>query len=134
MGYYMDQIGQDFTILAENKVKAFEALKQWEQEKISSYSYPLNILPLGDASTLEEAMAELNWEAETDDHGNIVGLWFRGEKLYEEDAWLDKISATVQPRSKIKMQGEDGYIWCWYFDGKGCATYDGEIVFPGMPE
>ena len=60
MGYYMEQIGQDFTILAENKVKAFEALKQWEQEKISSYSYPLNILPLGDASTLEEAMDPQN--------------------------------------------------------------------------
>lgn len=32
MGYYMEQIGQDFTILAENKSKAFEALKRWEQE------------------------------------------------------------------------------------------------------
>lgn len=134
MGYYMEQIGQDFAILAENKSKAFEALKRWEQEMISSYSYPLNILPLGDASTLEEALNELNWEAETDDHGNIVGLWFRGGKLYEEDVWLDKISAMVQKGSKIKMQGEDGHIWCWYFDGEGCVTYNGEIVFPGIPK
>lgn len=134
MGYYMDQIGQDFTILAENKVKAFEALKQWEQEvtkKLPAFSCSP---PLGEASTLEEAMDELNWETETDDHGDIVGLWFRGGKLYEEDVWLDKISTMVQPGSKIKMQGEDGYIWCWYFDGNGCVTYDGTIVFPGMPE
>ena len=59
MGYYMEQIGQDFTIFAEDKSKAFEALKRWEQEQISSYSYPLNILPLGDASTLEESLEEL---------------------------------------------------------------------------
>lgn len=47
MGYYMEQIGQDFTILAENKSKAFEALKRWEQEQINNYSYPLNFFRLG---------------------------------------------------------------------------------------
>lgn len=134
MGYYMEQIGQDFTIFAEDKSKAFEALKRWEQEQISSYSYPLNILPLGDASTLEESLEELDWEAETNDRGDIVSLWFRGEKLHDEDIWFDEIGAMVQKGYKIKMQGEDGHIWCWYFDGEGCVTYDGEIVFPGMPK
>lgn len=37
MGYYMEQIGQDFTILAENKSKAFEALKRWEQEVTKNF-------------------------------------------------------------------------------------------------
>ena len=47
MGYYMEQIGQDFTIFAEDKSKAFEALKRWEKEQISSYSYPLIFFRLG---------------------------------------------------------------------------------------
>lgn len=134
MGYYMEQIGQDFTILAENKSKAFEALKRWEQEMIRSYPQISDMPPLGKSTTLEEALEELDWEAETNDRGDIVDLWFRGEKLHDEDIWLDRIGTIVQPGSKIKMQGEDGCAWCWYFDGGRCVTYDGEIVFPGMPE
>lgn len=136
MGYYMEQFDQDFRIPAPNKQQAFDLLKQWEQKEIDKHPY-LNDeynRPLGKAMTLEDALAELGWEAETDEDGSIAQLCFTGEKLHDEDEWLDIMGPAVERGSKLMMRGEDGFHWCWYFDGESCVDYPGEIVFPDMPE
>ena len=134
MGYYMDQFDQAFRISAENKAAAFEALKGWaqkEMERNAAYAH-LGHSPIGDAMELEDALLELDWETSTDDCGNIVEMCFSGEKLHDEDEWLDAIAPHVDKGSQLMMRGEDGC--CWYFDGESCTTYSGEVVFPDMPD
>ena len=136
MSYYMDQFDQAFRISAENKAAAFEVLKNWalrEMERNAAYAH-LGHSPIGDATELEEALSELDWETSTDDCGNIVEMRFSGEKLHDEDEWLDAIAPYVDKGSQLMMRGEDGCSWCWYFDGESCTTYSGEVVFPAMPD
>lgn len=83
---------------------------------------------------LEDALSELDWETGTDDCGNIIEICFSGEKLHDEDEWLDAIAPHVDKGSQLMMRGEDGCSWCWYFDGESCTTYLGEVVFPDMPD
>lgn len=136
MGYYMDQFDQAFRISAENKAAAFEALKDWaqkEMEQNAAYAH-LGHSPIGDATELEDALLELDWETGTDDCGNIIEMCFSGEKLHDEDEWLDAIAPHVDKGSQLMMRGDDGCSWCWYFDGESCTTYLGEVVFPDMPD
>ena len=136
MGYYMDQFDQAFRISAENKAAAFEALKGWaqkEMEQNAAYAH-LGHSPIGDATELEDALLELDWETGTDDCGNIIEMCFSGEKLHDEDEWLDAIAPHVDKGSQLMMRGDDGCSWCWYFDGESCTTYLGEVVFPDMPD
>lgn len=136
MGYYMEQFDQAFRISAENKAAAFEALKGWalkEMERNAVYAH-LGHSPIGDATELEDALSELDWETSTDDCGNIVEMCFSGEKLHDEDEWLDVIAPHVDKGSQLMMRGEDGCSWCWYFDGESCTTYSGEVIFPDMPD
>ena len=136
MGYYMDQFDQAFRISEENKAAAFEALKGWaqkEMERNAAYAH-LGHSPIGDATELEDALSELDWETSTDDCGNIVEMCFSGEKLHDEDEWLDTIAPHVDKGSQLMMRGEDGCSWCWYFDGENCTTYLGEVIFPDMPD
>ena len=132
MGYYMEQFDQAFRISAENKAAAFEALKSWalkEMERNAAYAH-LGHSPIGDATELEDALSELDWETSTDDCGNIVGMCFSGEKIHDEDEWLDAIAPHVDKGSQLMMRGEDGCSWCWYFDGESCTTYSGEVIIP----
>ncbi len=131
MGYYMSQVDQDFTILAENKQAAFELLKQWAQKV--SISHP-HYQPFGNAKTLEDALNELRWAPDTDENGNITELYFEGEKLRDEAEWMDAIAPMVKEGSKLMMCGEEGSHWCWYFDGESCVDYPGEVIYPDMPE
>ena len=136
MGYYMEQFDQTFRISAENKAAAFEALKSWalkKMERNAAYAH-LGCSPIGNAMELEDALSELDWETGTDDCGNIIEMCFSGEKLHDEDEWLDAIAPHVDKGSQLMMRGEDGRSWCWYFDGESCTTYLGEVVFSDMPD
>lgn len=136
MSYYMEQFDQAFRIAAENKAAAFEALKGWAQEELERnaiYAH-LNRSPIGNALELEDALSKLDWETSTDDCGNIIEMRFSGEKLRDEDDWLDVIAPHVDKGSQLMMRGEDGCSWCWYFDGESCTTYSGEVIFPDMPD
>lgn len=137
MGYYMEQVGpQKFIIREADKVPAYEALKKWEQKEIERYGgYGCNVQPpLDNAETLEDALRALDWEAENNPQGDIDGLCFNGEKLHEDGVWLNYIAPYVVHGSRLTMLGEDGDHWCWYFDGKTCEEYSGEVVFPEMPK
>lgn len=135
MSYYMEQFDQAFRIAAENKAAAFEALKGWAQKELERnavYAH-LNRSPIGNALELEDALSELDWETGTDGCGSITEMRFSGEKLHDEDDWLDAIAPYVDKGSQLMMRGEDGCCWCWYFDGERCTTYPGEVVFPELP-
>lgn len=132
---YMYQIDQHFEIVAANKQAAFQALKDWEKSEVTtcpSYAQ-LGVFPLGDAETLEEALYELDWLVENDPNGSITEMNFQGEKEHEEDAWLKELAPYVTGGSYLTMQDGGGSVWRWYFDGKTCEQYAGELIFPGCP-
>lgn len=131
MGYYMAQIDHHFKIAAADIPAALDALKQWEAAEMKKRPY--SSYQLEDAETLEDALGELDWESKSNEQGDIVGLYFTGEKLFNEDDWLNAIAPHVAKGSYLMMSGDDGQSWCWYFDGTRCVTYAGELVFPDMP-
>ena len=133
---YMYQIDQHFEIVAANKQAAFQALKDWEKRQINRNNLydTFGRLPLGNATTLEEALSELYWEPETDEEGNVVALCFSGEKSCDEDDWLCVLAPFVARGSYLTMEGEYSNAWRWYFDGETCKEYAGELIFPGCPE
>ena len=135
MGYDMYQINQRFKIAAGNKEEAFQALKGWEKREIEQNNslVEFGCPPLGDAETLEEALRELCWEPETDEEGNVVELYFTGDRLSDEDNWLNVLAPYVAKGSYLTMEGEDCYAWRWYFDGETCKEYGGKLTFPGCP-
>lgn len=140
MSYFMYQIGGDFTIPSSKKQMAFDLLKKWELNEFDSKVDRYHISsryenhPVNNAESLEDAFSEYDWEAETDDAGNITGICFVGEKLIDEDAWLSAIAPAVRKGSKLMMVGENGYNWCWYFDGTTCTEYFGEVIYPNVPK
>ena len=134
MSYYMDSISAKFLIKAENKEAAFSALKNWafEQMRKNDLSRRLDMSPIGEATLLEDALCELDWEPSMDNDGNIVEIFCSGAKLRQEEEWMDVIAPYVEPGSQINMCGEDGSLWCWRFNGQNCIEYSGELTFPDM--
>lgn len=135
MGYYMEQRDHHFQIAADDQAAALDALRQWETHELEQYPQYRDLMqtPLGNAETLMDALGALDWEAQLNEQGDIVGLIFYGEKLHEEDAWLEALAPYVVKGSYLTMLGEDGQIWRWYFDGTHCITCPGKTVFPDLP-
>ena len=131
MSYYMSQLsGEDFVIRNENKPAAMNALRNWEKSVLLSGESSL----FGHAKNLEDMLHTLGWEAYRNENGDIVGISFIDETLCDEDQWMNAIAPFVERGSIIKMHGEDDCLWCWYFDGKCCTSYSGEVVFPDLPD
>jgi hypothetical protein len=49
--------------------------------------------------------------------GDAVHIEFRGEKLRDDTEMFRALGPFVEAGSYIDMEGEDGYIWSWRFDG-----------------
>ena len=135
MSYWMEQIDQHFSIPAEGRQAAFDALRGWERRQMERYPQfaELRRRPLGNAKSLKDTLCELSWEVEMDNSGAICEMYFEGDRLGDEDEWLDEIAPYVAVGSYLTMRGEDGFCWRWYFDGSHCTTYEGKLVFPDMP-
>lgn len=131
MSYYMSQLGDgDFVIRNENKPAAMNALRNWEKSILRSGESSL----FKRAANLEDMFHTLGWEAYPNERGDIVEISFIDDTLCDEDQWMNAIAPFVEHGSIIKMHGEDDCLWCWYFDGKCCTSYSGEVVFPDIPD
>jgi hypothetical protein len=118
MGYWMTQRGdQDFTIKKENQEKALIAIKALSFEptrSISGYSWVDDNYV--NANTLKEALDIWRWEAMIDKDGDIIDLYFTGDKLGDEDFLFRAIAPYVEDGSYIEMSGEDSCLWRWCFE------------------
>lgn len=130
MGYRVFQRDSKFSILAGNKRPALNALLGYDAEQVLKNRFRR---PSGNQSTLESLLKEWDWQVETDADGNITDICFENERLGEEYEWFDRIAPYVVPGSYIAFEGEDGAIWCHYFDGKRCTEHQGKIIFPSIP-
>lgn len=133
MGYRVDFRGGNFFLWNMNKELAAKVLARYVQDAIlhrdSCYD------PVGENDSLEDILSSFGWAVDNvDEQGNITYISFEGECLGDEDRWFDAISPYVRKGSWLAMEGEDGDIWCYYFDGSHCTTHKGCITFPSIPD
>jgi len=132
MGYYMNQRDSIFTIKAENKEAALEAVKalatkdnrftnagriasvNGREVKVRCYSW-VNDNYI-DAKTLKEAVSCWRWCLEEDNTGDVIGIYFEGEKLGNDEVLFEALAPFVESDSYIEMSGEEAALWRWSFE------------------
>jgi len=126
MGYCMNQQEATFTIKPSNLAGALASIKALaggETIKDASgrhYSW-VSTEDFVKAETLSEAMNAWRWHVTCDEEtGEVENILFEGEKLGDDPKLFNAIAPFVEPGSYIEMQGEDGSLWRWFFDGKTC--------------
>lgn len=136
MGYYIDQIDSEFEIKAANVPFAWNALKQLFSPNngtiVDSSGIHFSWIESKDvvnAPTFAKAMSESRWDIETNDAGDVTGIWFNGEKYGDDDLVLGQIAPFVEDGSYIIMQGEDGERWKWKFKDGIFSEVRGRFVF-----
>ena len=127
MGYAMHSEDAEFTIKPSNVAGALASIKALAGgETITDssgrhYSW-VETREFVEAETLSQAMRAWRWVlVRNGETGEIEGINFEGEKIGDEAALFGAIAPFVEPDSYIQMQGEDGALWRWLFDGKTCT-------------
>lgn len=144
MGYYVQQIDQQFFIAKNDCKKALTAIKKLAQhaDKMSGGSSNgerwfswVTTSDFVNAKSLEEALSAWRWLAEQDKDGNIAYLYFEGDKLGDEETLFDAIAPYVKDGSYLEMSGEDGARWRWGFEDGKCKEREAHIDFePSIPK
>ena len=147
MGYCISQINGKFFMEAKNKPAALEAMfEMWNprnNDKMHGGSWGPNgtvkyyswmNLSADDwrnrnIKTLEEGLEAWEFDVDTDDQGNIISLWFDGEKAGDEDFMIEAIAPYVEAGSYLDFRGEDDAHWRWEFDGKTVTNQVGRVSF-----
>jgi len=115
MGYYMDQRDNSFFLPKEKQQEALQAIKiAGEKNRRIFDSHILQF------QTLQEALEAWAWKPEFDEEGNIVAIYFEGNKSGNELELFNALAPYVKAGSFIEMGGEDGAIWRFQFDGTTC--------------
>lgn len=81
------------------------------------------------ANSIFEAFYAWRWEADTDQDGDISGIFFRGEKLGQDVIFFQAIAPYVTEGSYICMRGEDGSLWRWLFTEGRCIEQEGTVTY-----
>ena len=74
-------------------------------------------------------LREWRWAPELNDDGDIIALYFEGEKLGDDVLLWQAIAPAVADGSFLEMVGEDGCIWRWWFDGTACDEQSSTVTF-----
>ena len=112
-----------FYILERNQKEALQAIKSLagkENIKDSSgahFSW-VDTESFVKARHIEDAFKAWRWFVEFDTCDNIINISFEGEKYGDDLIFFKVIAPYVEAGSYIQMQGEDGEMWRWVFDGK----------------
>lgn len=114
MGYYMDQRYADFRIKKQNFP---------EIEKILPQQFPWT----SGCFEIGELFDCFSWELDFNDEGDAISICFVGEKQNDDYEFLNTIAPWVEKDSYIEMQGQDGSLWRWCFDGEKCIEKEAKI-------
>jgi len=128
MGYYIQQRTTQFCIKAKNQTKALVAVKGLVgQEPIGAhFSWVGNF---SDADSFQEVMEEWRWEVEFNERGDVIDLFFNGQKLGDDELLFQTIAPFVEAGSYIEILGEEGEMWRWAFDDKECTELSPTIIW-----
>ncbi len=100
MGYCMWQRDcQDFFIPKEKLHDATLALNEFSQKEQS----------------FEEHLLEAGFETEKDGDGNVIGLYFTGEKLTDQYEMFQALLPFVKEGAFLEFIGEEFDQWRWVF-------------------
>lgn len=114
MGYCMYQRECSFFLSKENHEAALQAVMQ--EIKVNPELKGVSTT----SSTIGDFLKSFAWTPQFDDEGNIEGLYFEGNKSWKELAIFNALAPFVKAGSFIEMDGEDGAIWRFQFNGKTC--------------
>jgi hypothetical protein len=81
------------------------------------------------ATTIEEVLDHFGWAPEHDDKENIIDLYFENEKIGQEDLLFKTIAPCVREGSFLDIDGEEGEMWRWYFDGTDMIEQLGTVSY-----
>ena len=136
MGYYIYQVDQNFKIKKEDIQKAWDSLlKIFRIEKktiydSSGYHYSwIDTDTVLNAETFEEALSEARFDIKTNNSGDVIEIYFNGEKLGDEEIILNSIAPYVESGSYITFEGEEGERWKWKFVDGILEEIGGHWVF-----
>lgn len=134
MGYHMMQRESKFFIAQDKLADAALAVRSLmsgavARQKPFSWVDTTAVLR---AASLVEQLRRWGWLAELDEFGNVNSIEFSGEKLGDDEQLFNAIAPYVLAGCYIQMQGEDGAIWRWVFDGVKCVEIAATIQF-GVP-
>jgi len=121
MGYCITQTGSDFRIPSDKVEDALHAALGHSPAGYVEDDWYMR------EDYFDELMAALRWEISvdeegeiTDDPGCVYEIYFAGEGLSNDLELLNLLAPHVEAGSYVQMQGEDGDLWRWVFDGKTC--------------
>lgn len=141
----MTQRDANFRIEHENFAAALAAIKalatrtekmgggEWRDGKVQKTWFSwVTTEEFVEATTLQEAIKAWRWSVEvSEESGDIVDICFDGEKLGDDTILLEAIAPYVEAGSFIDMEGEDGSLWRWAFDGRGVVELAGTVSYEG---
>ena len=127
MGYYMQQRDSRFRIAHEKFPAALAAVQALGQGHMNFRWVDPHFVH---ASTVAEMLEAWNWEGEFDPiTGDLTNIYFAGEKLGDEETLFQALAPFVDKGSFIEMQGEDGELWRWVFDGQQMIEQTARITW-----
>ena len=137
MGYDVFFRESRFFMAAEDKPKALEAILADPelQEILKPHLTMTRAIEQQAPCRLEDALQWIgNWSVDADDQGNLINLVFDGDQAREAMSLvLECIAPWVKPGSYVVLEGEDGLIWRWYFNGKTIIEQYARLVFDDPP-
>ena len=128
MGYCITQRENNFIIKADKKAAALTAMKKLGNERDNFHW--VSASDFVHCETLEDALSAWRYEPTNDENDDIDTVQFIGEKLGDEFEMFKVIAPFVEKDSYIEMDGEDGTIWRWTFDGTECHEDYPTITWP----
>jgi len=124
VGYYIEQRGTRFFVLAEDKPKIVKVLRSLPHRRYDWVDD--NFHQLTDIHEMGQAW---RWQFDTDNDGNINDIWFQGQKLGDEETFFKTIAPFVRDSSFIEMEGDDDERWRWVFKNGQLYEQDSKLVW-----
>ncbi|MCX7006343.1 MAG: hypothetical protein NTY53_03685 [Kiritimatiellaeota bacterium] len=125
MGYHMTQRDARFHLPRRHFKAALKAVRQL----LSAPIYAYHDSPARQRS-LPKVLPMLGWEVEQHAKtGDIVSILFTGEKAHEDWELFKALAPFVTKGSSIAMDGEDGCLWRWWFNGQRVREQYGHVVY-----
>jgi hypothetical protein len=131
MGYHMSQQFARFFVSKENADKAAKAIQALHGKETihdgsgAHFSWVDN--KFYEIEGFEPLMSEWRWEVTENDDGDFDSIEFVGEKSGDDLILFQAIAPFVKKGSYIEMQGEDGALWRWVFNGKTCQEVNARV-------
>lgn len=127
MSYNMRQTDSSFYMHKYHISKAVAAIQELKGKKSSGFAWVDK--DFHKHSDFKDIMSEWRYAVLFNNNGDVDEIEFLGEKFGDDRVLFDAIAPYVKEESYIQMQGEDGQIWRWVFDGEKCTEKLGTVVF-----